>query len=104
MYARVTTTQGPPERADEAVRVIKEMVIPAAEAIPGFKGGLWLLDRAGGRGIAVTLFDTQESLSASADAATKIRGEGVAKIGADIVSVETYEVAAAAGITAGVAG
>lgn len=50
MFARVTMTQAALDRADEAVRVNKERVIPGAEGIAGFKGGLWLLDRMGSVG------------------------------------------------------
>ena len=38
MFARVTMTQAALDRADEAVRVNKERVIPGAEGIAGFKG------------------------------------------------------------------
>jgi hypothetical protein len=54
MFARVTMTQAALDRADEAVRVNKERVIPGAEGIAGFKGGLWLLDRAAGKRLAIT--------------------------------------------------
>jgi hypothetical protein len=60
MFARVTMTQAALDRADEAVRVNKERVIPGAEGIAGFKGGLWLLDRAAGKRLAITLFLTEE--------------------------------------------
>ncbi len=98
MFARVTTTQAAPDRAAEGVRVIKENVIPAAEGMAGFKGGLWLLDRATGKGLAITLFETEEARRASEAAAEQIRKEAVEQIQADVVSVERYEVVASAGM------
>jgi heme-degrading monooxygenase HmoA len=103
MFARVTTTQAAPDRADEAVRVITEQVIPGVEGIAGFKGGLWLLDRAAGKGLSVTLFETEEALRASEAAAARIRQEAVGQIQAGVVSVERYEVVASAGIAETVA-
>ncbi len=98
MFARVTTTQAPPDRVDEAVRVIKEYVIPGAEGIAGFKGGLWLVDRATGKGLGVTLFETEEALRASEAAAGQIRQGAVDQIQGGVLSVEPYEVVASAGM------
>src|SRR2546426_11437092 len=105
MFARVTTTQAAPDRADadEAVRVIKENVIPRAEGMAGFKGGLWLLDRAAGKGLAITLFESEEALQASEAAAQQIRQEAVDQIQAGIVSVERYEIVASAGMAEAIA-
>ena len=98
MYARVTTTQAQPDKADEAARVIKDQVIPSAQQIAGFKGGLWLIDRASGNGLTVTLYETQDALRASEAAAAKIRQDSVNQLGADLVSVETYELVGSAGL------
>ena len=98
MYARVTTTQSQPDKADEAGRVIKDQVIPSAQQIAGFKGGLWLIDRASGKGLTVALYETQDALRASEAAAATIRQDAVNQLGADLVSVETYELVGSAGL------
>ncbi len=61
MFARVTTTKGQVTKED-AVRVIRDRVLSRAKDVPGFKGGLWLLDEKGGNGLTITLFESEEAL------------------------------------------
>lgn len=97
MFVRVTTTQAKPDKADETVRVIKEVVLPAVKGMAGFEGGVWLFDRAGGKGLAVTFFESEAAMRASEIAAQRVRTTSVDRIGASLVSVEHYEVIATAG-------
>ncbi len=97
MFARVTTTKGQVTKQD-AARVVRERVLPGANAIPGFQGGLWLLDEKGGKGLTITLFDSEEALRASAEAAERLRKAAVGELGASVASVESYEVVVAAGV------
>lgn len=97
MFARVTTTKGQVTK-EEAVRVIRNRVLPAADGLTGFKGGLWLLDQKGGKGLTITLFESEEALRASAEAADRLRKEAVGELGASVASVESYEVVVAAGV------
>ena len=60
MYARVTTTQFSPYRLDEAVHIVREQVVPAAQQQTGFKGFLMLADRSTGKGITITLWEGEE--------------------------------------------
>ena len=92
MHARRTKISGSPERIEQAKQVIESNVIPAANELPGFRGGYWLIDRATGEGITFTFFDTKENLQGTADAATHIRGDATREIGADITSVDEFEV------------
>jgi hypothetical protein len=96
MCARLTRSQGPAERIEELIRVVKEDVIPAAQKIDGFKGGYWAVDRSTGTAIALTFFTNESALKASRAAADKIRAEGTQKTGGQIVSVEEFEVFAEA--------
>ena len=96
MWARVTTIEGPPDQADIAVKLVEESVIPTAKQWQGFSGGWWLLDRDSGRMMAVTLWDSQETLNASAEAATSLRTDTTEELGGQIASVESYEVVAKA--------
>jgi quinol monooxygenase YgiN len=70
MYARVTTAYIRPEKVDEAVRVWRESVMPAAAKQPGFLRGQLLVDRKMGLGMAIGLWES----AAHADAT----GEGSA--------------------------
>jgi len=94
MYARVTTIQGPPASVDESIIVTREKALPQARQIQGFKGALSLVDRTTGKGLTITLWESEESLRTSDEAASQIRSDAVSAIsGAEIVSVERYEVA-----------
>jgi heme-degrading monooxygenase HmoA len=64
MYARATVIQGRPDTMDEAAKIFSEAVIPAAKQQKGFKGALFLTDPASGKGMSVTLWETEEDLKA----------------------------------------
>lgn len=59
MYARVTTTQFSPYRLEEAISVIRDSTVPAAQQQNGFKGYLLLVDRSTGKGITITLWEEE---------------------------------------------
>jgi heme-degrading monooxygenase HmoA len=93
MFARVSTFQGSAEAVDEGIKVAEEQALPGAKELEGFKGMLMLVDRATGKSIAVTLWESEEAMNASVEAANKIRGDFASAAGGEIVSVEQYEVA-----------
>lgn len=93
MHARVTTIKGPPDSADRATQVVREQVLPMARELPGFKGILSLADRSSGDGFTVTLWESEEAMAASDQAADAMRGQAVGAIeGSEVVSVDRYEV------------
>ena len=94
MFARVTTAQGPPDRLDEAARLIQEQVVPAARQQRGFKGAYWLADRQTGKVLAVALWESEEAMHASEAAMEQSRSQSTQALGATIQSVERYEVIA----------
>ncbi len=59
MYARVTTTQFSPYRLDEAIGIVRDQVLPAAQQQNGFKGYMMLVDRGTGKGITITLWEEE---------------------------------------------
>ena len=95
MHARVTRFEGSPKEIDAGIKMIKETVIPSAKKLRGFKSGYWLVDRASGKGFSVTLFENEEALRASEDAAAQLRASA-ATTGTKITGVERYEVIAEA--------
>jgi hypothetical protein len=99
MHAIVTVMSTPPERAPENLRLLKERVIPAAAKLPGYLGGLWLMDQDRKRFIALTLYETADALGKSEQPAERIRARAVEDMGATIISVDKYEVVAQAGLT-----
>lgn len=96
-YARRTVTKASPDSLDTAIKVVQEQVIPAVQGIPGFMGGYWLADRGTGDGVAFTFFDNKEALETSRPAADQIRTGAAQAIGADVVSVDHFDVLANTG-------
>ena len=96
MYARVTISETSPDKVDLAIKVITVDIIPAAKKVPGFKGGYWLGDKVSGKGVTITLFESEEALKNSEDVTKQIRSDAAKKIGAAIQSVERFEVLAQA--------
>ncbi len=93
MFARVSTFQGSPDQTAEGVRVAREQILPTARLLDGFKGIYLLFDRESGRSLSITLWETEEDMRASEEAASRARSESAAVSGDMVVSVERYEVA-----------
>ncbi len=91
MYARVTWLEGSPSQAREAIAAMREQAIPAVQATPGFSEILFLVDREGGRALAVTLWETLEDLEDSEALAQRLRSLPVARWAAS--GAERFEVA-----------
>ncbi len=65
MHARVVTTQIQPGKIDEAIRIYRDSVVPAAKKQHGFKGRLLLTDHATGRGVSIALWETEADMRAT---------------------------------------
>ncbi len=92
MFARVSTFQGPLDQTAEGIRIAREQILPAARLQDGFLGIYLLYDREGGRSLAVTLWETEEDMRASEEAALRARTESAEVSGDVILGVERYEV------------
>jgi heme-degrading monooxygenase HmoA len=93
MHARVSTYNG---EADELVKGF-DSVRSALEELDGFSKAYFLVDRAGGRGISITLWESEDALNASVESANQMREEATDQAGASIQSVDHYEVALTVG-------
>ncbi len=93
MFARVSTFQGQPDQMAEGIKVAREQILPAARLQDGFRGIYLLFDRESGRSLSITLWETEEDMKASEDAALRARTESAEAAGEVIVGVERYEVA-----------
>jgi heme-degrading monooxygenase HmoA len=91
MFGRVTTMHGPPDRADEFVPSLHQQVLPEARRMEGFMGLIGLLDPATGKGMTISLWESEEAMRASEEAAQRLRAESSTAIGAKVLSVERYE-------------
>jgi len=62
MYARVATFDSDPSAVDDAIRMVREEV--AGDTPEGLEGAkmLMLVNRETGKGVGVTLFDSEEAM------------------------------------------
>ena len=93
MHARVSTYEG---QADELVKGFESVTGPL-EGLEGFSKAYFLVDRAGGRGMSITLWESADALAASAERANQMREEATDQAGGSIQSVENFEVALTVG-------
>ena len=93
MNARVTRFEGSPSDLDKGIKLIKDTIMPSAKKMSGFKNGYWFIDRASGKGMAVTLFDNEASMRGSETAAEEARAQAT-QAGFRMIGVERYEVVA----------
>src|SRR5215213_5701904 len=92
MHARLTTIEAPPDRMDDATRHVQEQILPQLQQLDGYKGFIALRDRGSGRVRGVALWESEEALRATDEAAARIRGGVVEATGGTVASVENYEV------------
>jgi heme-degrading monooxygenase HmoA len=69
VFVRVSTFEGSPDQVDELTRYAAEQVLPALRELGGFNGILSLADRQSSRVLAVVLWETEETMRASEEAA-----------------------------------
>ncbi len=95
MFARVWTFTGTSDELDEAIRQVRENVLPSVEQLDGYKGAYFLVDRQNGKSLSVTLWESEEVMRASEEAVNSLRSELADALGTQMVGVERYEVALA---------
>jgi hypothetical protein len=89
VYARVATFESDPAKVDNAIEMVRGEV-ESGETPEGLEGArmLMLIDRQTGKGLGVTLFDSEEAMRRG-DAALNAMSPGASE---RRVSVEFYEV------------
>ena len=92
MHGRVTRIEGSPEQVDRGNEYVEGSVLPAARQMDGFRGILSLIDRENGRGLTVTLWESEEAMRASEERADRLRDDAAQAMGGTIAGVERYEV------------
>ena len=94
MFARTSTWSGSPEAlqlwSDHAASTVKGFV----QGLPGNAGVVFLIDRAGGTALTLTLWETESAAAATDPFAEQSRATTVAATGAQLVAQGRYEVAA----------
>lgn len=92
MFARVSIYDIPDDRADEAVASFTEALNTIA-ASRGLAEAVFLVSREGNRGLAMTVWNDRETMSASNVAASRLRADAIRAAGGNIVMVDEYEIA-----------
>lgn len=93
MYARMTFSQVSPDKADEAISIMENSVLPLMRQQKGFKYYCAFTDRTTGKAITVTVWETEEDREAS-DQASNYYKEAIAKVAPLFLAppvVEEYE-------------
>lgn len=93
MYARVLTALAKPDQLDEMIRIIGDSTVASVKQELGFKGFLLLRERATGKGISITLWETPVDLKASeTNGYLRHQLESIASCLSDPPIVGVYEV------------
>jgi heme-degrading monooxygenase HmoA len=93
VFARVTTIgEAPPERLDDMTHEISDHVLPALRQQDGFSGALVLVERASGKVLGLTLWESEQAMNATEEAAYWLRVFSAEAAGGMITDVQRYEV------------
>ena len=92
VFARVSELEVSPEQLDEMNREGEEHILPALRMQAGFNGGLVLGDRKSGKVLAVALWETEQAMDATEEAAHWLRVFGAEAAEGMLENVRRYEV------------
>ena len=91
MFARIGTWQGTPEELEKWIARGREQVKPSIAKDPGLQAVYWLADRKAGKGLIVTIWESEEAMNAS-EAARLKRQTGMAAATGATVTTDRYQV------------
>ena len=78
---------------EQGINALREQIVPAIKALPGFLSGTWPTGGAGGKGLSLTVWDTEDNARAMAD---RFGPGSSPTASASVVRCEVREVAATA--------
>ncbi len=88
---RATWIKMPRDQADRAIEFYRTSVLPSLEELEGFCSASFLVNRATGRGVSSTTFDSREAMERNQEQARELRNARTRELGADIVDVGEFE-------------
>ena len=65
MFARLTIVPVKMDKLDETIKIYKESIVPAAKSQKGYRGAYLLTDRKTGKGVSITLWESEEDAIAN---------------------------------------
>ena len=90
--ARVTTFAGDPAQVEKSLRHAVEDVLPELRTIDGWQGIIVTVDRASGAEKVITLWESEDAMSASETQADQIRSTVADSASQKIESVQRFDV------------
>ena len=93
MYARVPSFKFAVKDVDAAIHLFNEKTLPQLHKVAGFKGATMLVNRETGLARTIVYWDSREALDSSFEPTKVLRAQFVDELGAELVSVEMFEVA-----------
>jgi heme-degrading monooxygenase HmoA len=92
LFARMNTFEGSPDRLDDALRNVREQVLPQLHQQDGFKGLMFLANYQSGELQLMSLWENAQAMRASEEDAKRLRAD-VAEAGEqEVANVERYDV------------
>lgn len=92
VYARVTTVQGDPAHASEAISNFKENVVPMVEKLAGARTAYFFVNRQSGKVFAGQIWDTEHDLQKADASISPLRTEAIKKFGGRDAKIEAFEI------------
>jgi quinol monooxygenase YgiN len=92
---RCTWLQGAPDRCDDMIEGFRADVLPEVESMDGFCSASMFIDRASGRCVAATAWDSRAAMAASRDRVVRLREATAARGAASIADVREFDLAVA---------
>jgi heme-degrading monooxygenase HmoA len=91
MYSRIGTWEGSAEELEKWILRSRQQVKPNIAKDRGLHAVYWLADRKAGRGLIVTIWESEEAMKAS-EAAARQRQSGMTAATGAKVTTDRYEV------------
>jgi heme-degrading monooxygenase HmoA len=91
LFARIGTWQGSSEDLENWVTRAGEVVKPNVQRQPGLTAAYWLVDRESGKGLTITIWESEEAMLASEQFRSQSQSQTSAATGAG-VTTERFEV------------
>jgi hypothetical protein len=92
---RATWVKIDPGQIDQGIEFYKTTILPALEDLEGFCSSSLMVDRASGRGVACSTFDSFEALERDKEQLDRLRDTGSQEVSAEILDQCDFELAVA---------
>lgn len=92
---RATWLKVPRDRAGLAIDFYRNEVLPSLDHLEGFCSASLLINRATGRAVSSTSFDSRDAMHRNREQATELRNARTRDLGADVLDVGEFDLALA---------